>query len=79
MNMTKGVTSEVLVFKTNIFLACDLEKVSFVMDSDPRITRWNIDRHDIDNVLRIEADQLTPTEIIILINAAGFYCEELPD
>lgn len=77
--MTKAVSSDVLVFKTNIFMARDIERVSDIMMGDPRIIRWNIDREDVDNVLRIEADHIAPIEIKIIINAAGYYCEELPD
>ena len=77
--MTKAVSSDVLVFKTNIFMARDIERISDIMMGDPRIIRWNIDREDVDNVLRIEAEHIAPIEIKIIINAAGYYCEELPD
>jgi hypothetical protein len=77
--MMKDVTSEVLVFKTNIYQWRDIDKISEIMKGDSRIVRWNIDREDVDNVLRVEADHVTSTEIQILINAAGFSCEELPD
>ena len=78
--MTKDVSSEVLVFKTNIFMDRDIQRVSDIMQGDSRILRWTIDKEDCDNVLRVEADHhVTPVEIKILINAAGYYCEELPD
>ena len=77
--MTKDVSSEVLVFKTNIFMDRDIQRVSDIMQGDVRILRWTIDKEDCDNVLRIEGDHVRPIEIKILINAAGYYCEELPD
>lgn len=77
--MTKDVSSDVLVFKTNIFMDRDIQRVSDIMRGDTRILRWTIDKDDCDNVLRIESEQITPIEIKILINAAGYYCEELPD
>ena len=43
------------------------------------IIKWNVDEHDIDNVLRIETAWLLPQDIIRLVNGAGYICEELPD
>ena len=57
----------------------DVEKVGSVLASESNITRWNIDRDDIDKVLRIECDQLQPEAVIKLLRDAGFECEELPD
>ena len=71
--------SEVLVFKTNILSDEDVEKIGRVLALEGNITRWNIDRDDIDKVLRIECDQLQPEAIIKLLRDAGFECEELPD
>ena len=73
------VFSEVLVFKTNILSDEDVEKIGRVLTSESNITRWNIDRDDIDKVLRIECDQLQPEAVIKLLHDAGFECEELPD
>jgi len=77
--MYDAVFSEVLVFKTNILSVEDVEKIGRVLTSESNITRWNIDRDDIDKVLRIECDQLQPQAIIKLLRDAGFECEELPD
>ena len=77
--MHDAVFSEVLVFKTNILTDEDVEKIRWVLTSESNITRWNIDRDDIDKVLRIECDQLQPDAVIRLLRNAGFECEELPD
>ena len=77
--MYDAVFSEVLVFKTNILSDEDVEKIGRVLTSESNITRWNIDRDDIDKVLRIECDQLQPEAVIKLLIDAGFECEELPD
>jgi tRNA G26 N,N-dimethylase Trm1 len=77
--MYDAVFSEVLVFKTNISSVEDVEKIGRVLTSESTITRWNIDRDDIDKVLRIECDQLQPEAVIKLLRDAGFECEELPD
>jgi hypothetical protein len=78
-DMHDAVFSEVLVFKTNILTDEDVEKIGWVLTSESNITRWNIDRDDIDKVLRIECDQLQPDAVIRLLRNAGFECEELPD
>ena len=67
------------LFKTNILTDEDVEKIRWVLTSESNITRWNIDRDDIDKVLRIECDQLQPDAVIRLLRNAGFECEELPD
>jgi len=69
----------IFVYKTNIFRQKDVESISSIMNSDPRVNRWNVDREDIDNVLRIEADPACAAEIRTRLSAAGYWCEELPD
>ena len=69
----------VLVFKTNLVSAKDVHRISPVMGDTPGILRWNVDEHDIDNVLRIETSWLLPGDIIRVLTNAGYVCEELPD
>jgi len=71
--------AEVLVFKTNVSSDKDIEKVTQRLSSEKNITRWNIDRDDIDKVLRIECDRLQPAAVIRWLHDVGFECEELPD
>ena len=78
-DLYNAVFSEVLVFKTNILSDEDVEKIGHVLASESNIARWNIDRDDIDKVLRIECDQLQPEAVIKVLRDAGFECEELPD
>ncbi len=77
--MHYALFSEVLVFKTNILSDEDVEKIGRLLELEGNITRWNIDRDDIDKVLRIECDQLQPKAVVKLLHDAGFECEELPD
>jgi len=77
--MYPEAVSEILVFKTNIDNDADVRKVALLLDEEFKIRRWNIDRDDVDNVLRVESDQLEANAIIRLIQNAGFSCEELPD
>ena len=72
-------TMRVLVFKTNLVSAKDIHRISPLMGDTPGILRWNVDEHDIDNVLRIETSWLLPGDIIQVLTNAGYLCEELPD
>jgi hypothetical protein len=72
-------TLGVLVFKTNLVSAKDIHRISPLMVDTPGILRWNVDEHDIDNVLRIETSWLLPGDIIRVVTDAGYLCEELPD
>jgi hypothetical protein len=69
---------EILVFKTNIHQEEQLEKVGRILNKKG-ILRWNVDKHDIDKVLRIEALDIEPEEVIHWLQKEGLECEELPD
>ena len=72
-------THNILVFKTNIRFKKDIKIIgAFLSDYKP-VIRWNVDRKDTDNILRIESESGDPLEIIKTINKAGYHCEELPD
>jgi hypothetical protein len=73
------IISKVLVFKTNISSDEDINSVTKILALENKIFRWNVDRADIDNVLRIEGSGIAPKYVINLFRAAGFHCEELPD
>jgi copper chaperone CopZ len=75
----REMTITVLVFKTNLQFKKDINRLSPVLSNISGILRWNVDREDIDKVLRIETRILTAQEIIRLVNNAGYICEELPD
>jgi hypothetical protein len=70
-------TMEVLVFKTNLQQADDVERVMSTMNDEQRILRWTVDREDCDKVLRVESDHILPDEVAALIRQAGYSCEEL--
>ena len=78
-NVYNAAPAEVLVFKTNICSDEEVQKIANVLASEKKIIRWNIDREDVDNVLRIECAQLHPIAIANRLSDAGFECEELPD
>ena len=74
-----GTGLQVLVFRTNLRLKKDIRQISPVFNREAGILRWNIDTHDIDNVLRIETNRLTEENVIALVKGAGYCCEALPD
>lgn len=69
----------ILVFKTNIETDDHHKEVGVLLSSHRSVIDWNIDKEDIDKVLRIESELNNTQEIITTINRAGFVCEELPD
>jgi hypothetical protein len=68
---------EVLILKTNIRFKKQVRTVAPLLDSRQNIARWNIDLNDVDKVLRIESKDIQLKEVVQLIHAAGFHCEEL--
>ncbi len=68
---------EIFIFKTNIQSKKDLRGIKYVFREIPGIRYWNVDREDIDKVLRIESTQNNVHEIKHKIIQAGYHCEEL--
>ena len=74
----KTAPPHILIFRTNIRFKKDIKNIAGVLNEQPSILKWNIDRADIDKVLRIESTTNNSTELILMIRQAGFHCEELP-
>lgn len=74
--MTENLT-HILVFRTNINTESDKLHIKQVMDTQPCIECWSVDVDDIDRVLRIVSPVLTTSQVIQLINKAGYQCHEL--
>jgi hypothetical protein len=68
---------QILIFKTNIQTEFDKLRIKNVMDASYKVLKWNIDMDDVDNVLRVVSDSLTPEQIIAVVNYVGFECAEL--
>lgn len=67
----------ILIFKTNIRTETDRYRVENLLNAHDKIIHWNIDKHDVDCVLRIISHELQYNEIIALINHCGYECSEL--
>lgn len=67
----------VLVYKTNINHAQDVDRVKPYFDDQAGIQRWNVDVEDSDKVLRVEAESDISETIVTLVQEAGFQCVEL--
>ena len=70
---------DILIFKTNIQTENDLNRIAALLNAENRIRKWNVDRQDVDRVLRIESEGADQTKIKEKITYAGFLCEELID
>lgn len=71
---------KLLIFKTNIESYERIAMVNTILAGSPQVQSWSVDTEDIDNVLRIEADnEATESLFAELIEATGLECEALPD
>jgi len=70
---------EILVFKTNLEDKHHISAARKVLKTIQGILYWNVDLHDCDKILRIEANELilAPQRIEQMLIQAGYYCEEL--
>lgn len=68
----------VLVFKTSVIKRNQVKRLRPLLD---RLMEgngtWNFDMEDCDNILRVEAHQLSPAAISCVLRLHGFLCEEL--
>ncbi len=70
-------TDEILIFKTNVKSAPDQLRLKELFNSMPSIDEWNVDADDIDCVLRVVTRQVKANDIIKLLTATGYECQEL--
>ncbi len=68
---------EILVFTTSIEKQDQVNDVKPLLTSVPAINNWNFDLEDCDNILRIEANDISPRYIESLLQTAGYDCREL--
>ena len=70
---------KLLIYKTNIKTQKVAKSLEPLFDALP-VEDWCVDMHDIDRVLRVEADErLSEKEMIDRLSLYGVLCEELVD
>ncbi|HEY2722582.1 MAG TPA: hypothetical protein VGI82_12695 [Chitinophagaceae bacterium] len=70
---------EILVFKTNLRYKKNIKEVMPHLNELRGITKWNVDFHDKDKILRIIGNNLSPRLVENILHRVGYTCEELPD
>jgi hypothetical protein len=70
---------QVLVFKTSVASTEDASSVEPLLNQLLPESRWNFDLQDWENILRVESERYAASEVVSVLNTAGYYCEELPD
>lgn len=70
---------EILVFKTGLRYKKNINEVKPYLNQLEGITKWNVDFHDKDKILRIVSNNLSPRLIEHTLQTAGYSCEELTD
>jgi hypothetical protein len=68
---------DILIFVTSVEKPEQVSEVKPLLTAVPAISQWNFDLEDCDNILRIEACNISPRYIENLLQSAGFNCEEL--
>jgi hypothetical protein len=68
---------DILVFVTSVEKPEQVNRVKPLLTTVPAITGWNFDLEDCDNILRIEASNVSPRYIESLLQTAGYDCREL--
>jgi hypothetical protein len=71
------VAMQILVFRTNIASTAQKEFLISFLRGQIKVDEINIDMEDVDKVLRVVSDSATCEQIISLLRAQGFFCEEL--
>jgi hypothetical protein len=64
------------VYKTNISPQ-DVNRLKEVLDNFTKISKWNIDLEDWENILRIESQFSIEKQIINMLNNINIVCIEL--
>ena len=70
----------ILVVKTGLGTKKLATSLNPILTNNPHVITWNVDTEDVDNVLRVEADEvLTESDLMTTLKTYGVHCERLPD
>jgi hypothetical protein len=70
---------EILIFKTDIANTWHKNMAQKLLGNLQGIRKSTVDMEDVDHVLRVEADNLPPKHVELVLMMAGYYCEEMKD
>ncbi len=69
---------QLFILKTDVGTQQKERELKPIFNKISSVLAWNVDRQDIDNVLRVEASkEIKEKEIIVLLRSQGFSCEPL--
>jgi len=74
---TKSNEKETFTFKTNINCGGCVEKVTPFLNASKNIAEWKVDTANKDKILSVNPDGISESEIIDLVQKAGFKIEIL--
>ena len=69
----------ILVFKTSVNLANDIQHLSEFLNNLIGYSAWSFDLEDCDRILRVETNTCNTQQIVGLLKSNGFDCDELSD
>ena len=70
---------EILVFKTDIANRWHTSMAQKLLSNLQGVKRSTVDVEDVDHVLRVEAENVPPKHVELLLSIGGYYCEEMRD
>ena len=70
---------EILVFKTDIANRWHTSMAQKLLSNLQGVMRSTVDVEDVDHVLRVEAENVPPKHVELLLSIGGYYCEEMSD
>ncbi len=68
---------DILIFTTNVQKPEDISRIKPILTTNAAIKDWSFDLEDCDRILRIVANSISPRDIELLLQKAGFSCIEL--
>tara|TARA_B100000809_G_scaffold118758_1_gene117047 strand:+ start:10524 stop:10766 length:243 start_codon:yes stop_codon:yes gene_type:complete len=62
------------IYVTDIQTKNQIKITTKILNAEPSILEWSVDIEDIDNVLRVESENLKEKHIQFLLEKQGFTC-----
>jgi hypothetical protein len=62
------------IYVTDIQTKNQIKITTKILNAEPSILEWSVDTEDIDNVLRVESENLKEKHIQFLLEKQGFTC-----